>query len=158
MSPKHQSTASRRARQAAQSGAKFTTALLPAEPAEELLSDEEIAAMPTGSPERIAAIQARERAVALTAVCSADTTGPFTLRVLDPKGGADLVHLTYDWDDFRPASAGHRLIEHGYMVLPSRHSGYEQVAGWTPAPGKDWSQFEPGNAQEWVNLVLPTNR
>jgi hypothetical protein len=37
-----------------------------------------------------------------------------------------------DWDDFRPASAGHRLIEQGFQVLPAAHYEPDRAAGWKP--------------------------
>ena len=92
----------------------------------------------------------------LLAICSAEEEGPFTIRVVAPDGKADLVYLEYPWENFRPASAGHRLIEHGYMVVPERHFMADRVAGWQPAPGMDWSQAEPGSRrQEWHNYVQP---
>lgn len=39
-----------------------------------------------------------------------------------------------DWDHFRAASAGHRLIEHGYAVLPAAHMTKDRFAGWQAAP------------------------
>jgi hypothetical protein len=41
-----------------------------------------------------------------------------------------------DWESFRPASAGHRLIEHGYMIHPEAR-GPETVNGWRQA-GAGW--------------------
>lgn len=37
-----------------------------------------------------------------------------------------------DWETFRPASAGHRLIERGYMIRPDAR-GPETVNGWRRA-------------------------
>lgn len=37
-----------------------------------------------------------------------------------------------DWDHFRSASAGHRLIEQGYQVLPAAHYEPDRAAGWKP--------------------------
>lgn len=93
----------------------------------------------------------------LTAVCSADAEGPFTLRVLGP-GGEELLRIEYPWEQFRPSSAGHRLIEHDYMIVPSTHEEPERVAGWAPAPGMGWSQIEIGRAQEWHARVLPVEQ
>jgi hypothetical protein len=53
----------------------------------------------------------------LTAICTGTPDG-YRIRVLDEDHGVYLVHLFFDWDSFRPASAGHRLIEHGYMIRP----------------------------------------
>lgn len=44
-----------------------------------------------------------------------------------------------DWADFRPASAGHRLIEYGYMLPAAAHFAPDREAGWHPVPGKGWS-------------------
>lgn len=41
-----------------------------------------------------------------------------------------------DWQSFRPASAGHRLIEHGYMIRPDARST-DTVNGWR-AVGSGW--------------------
>jgi hypothetical protein len=41
-----------------------------------------------------------------------------------------------DWGTFRPASAGHRLIEHGYMIRPDAR-GPGAVNGWSRA-GLGW--------------------
>lgn len=41
-----------------------------------------------------------------------------------------------DWETFRPASAGHRLIEHGWMIRPDAR-GPESVNGWR-AIGSGW--------------------
>ncbi|MFE0779130.1 AsnC family protein [Streptomyces sp. NPDC058861] len=38
------------------------------------------------------------------------------------------------WDYFRSASAGHRLIEHGFQVLPAAHYEPDRAAGWKPGP------------------------
>jgi hypothetical protein len=35
-----------------------------------------------------------------------------------------------DWETFRPASAGHRLIEAGYMIRPGVDRA--DLNGWTP--------------------------
>ena len=35
-----------------------------------------------------------------------------------------------EWESFRPASAGHRLIEHGYMTNSDAHFRPETAAGW----------------------------
>lgn len=37
-----------------------------------------------------------------------------------------------DWDHFRSASAGHRLIERGFQVLPAAHYEPDRAAGWKP--------------------------
>ncbi|MEU4352804.1 hypothetical protein [Streptomyces sp. NPDC023838] len=37
-----------------------------------------------------------------------------------------------EWDDFRAASAGHRLIEYGFQVLPAAHFEPDRAAGWKP--------------------------
>lgn len=39
-----------------------------------------------------------------------------------------------DWNYFRAPSAGHRLIEHDYQVLPAAHYEPDRAAGWKPGP------------------------
>lgn len=41
-----------------------------------------------------------------------------------------------EWETFRPASAGHRLIEHGWMIRPDARTP-ETVNGWRPV-GSGW--------------------
>lgn len=68
-----------------------------------------------------------------------DPTG-YVLTVLDYGTDQDpnpqeLLRLDLgDWDHFRAASAGHRLIERGYSVLPAAHFEGDRVAGWRPGP------------------------
>lgn len=45
-----------------------------------------------------------------------------------------------DWETFRPASAGHRLIEIGYMIRPDTR---------TPETVNGWSRVGPG----WMTQV-----
>ncbi|MER7659803.1 hypothetical protein [Streptomyces albidoflavus] len=44
-----------------------------------------------------------------------------------------------DWTIWRPASAGHRLIERGYIVSPPAHFEDDRGAGWASLPGGRWS-------------------
>lgn len=55
----------------------------------------------------------------------------WSLRVISTTTGA-VVHVIAlpEWDDIRPASAGHRLIEHGYMTMPATHYAPDAAAGW----------------------------
>lgn len=53
-----------------------------------------------------------------------DYSGPEPVQMLQ-------VDLT-DWDRFRAASAGHRLIEQGFSVLPAAHFEGDRAAGWKP--------------------------
>lgn len=39
-----------------------------------------------------------------------------------------------EWDYFRSASAGHRLIEKGFAVLPAAHFERDRAAGWKAGP------------------------
>lgn len=84
----------------------------------------------------------------LTAVCTPNShphpdgrvEHGYQINVLDE--GLSIV-ATVDlpeWESFRPASAGHRLIEHGYMIRPDAR-GPQAVNGWRRAePGLDsWS-------------------
>jgi hypothetical protein len=82
----------------------------------------------------------------LTATCTGTPDG-YRIRVLAEDHEGDLVDLFFDWDSFRPASAGHRLIEHGYMIRPDARTP-EAVNGWREAPG------QPGT---WSVPVIPTN-
>jgi len=44
-----------------------------------------------------------------------------------------------NWHGFRPASAGHRLIENGYMIDPQMHNtAAGNVSGWILVPGAGW--------------------
>lgn len=65
-----------------------------------------------------------------------DGYGPYQLAVLTAPHGQETlrVQLT-DWDDFRPASAGHRLIENGYMIHPVEQFDPQASGGWKPTPG-----------------------
>lgn len=60
----------------------------------------------------------------------------FQINVLD----SDMAILATidlpDWETFRPASAGHRLIEHGYRIRPDAR-GADTVNGWSQA-GPGW--------------------
>lgn len=42
-----------------------------------------------------------------------------------------------EWDTFRPASAGHRLIERGWMIRPEARNEPDTVNGWR-AIGSGW--------------------
>ncbi|MFF7475081.1 hypothetical protein [Streptomyces sp. NPDC008092] len=81
----------------------------------------------------------------LTAICTGTPDG-YLIRVLDEDHGVYLVHLFFDWGSFRPASAGHRLIEHGYMIRPDARTP-DAVNGWREVPG------QPGT---WSVPVMPT--
>ncbi|MFI6464573.1 hypothetical protein [Streptomyces sp. NPDC050538] len=82
----------------------------------------------------------------LTAICTGTPDG-YRIRVLDEDHGVYLVHLFFDWDSFRPASAGHRLIEHGYMIRPDARTP-DAVNGWREVPGQHGT---------WSVPVMPTN-
>ncbi|MDX3241695.1 hypothetical protein [Streptomyces sp. ME18-1-4] len=82
----------------------------------------------------------------LTAICTGMPDG-YRIRVLAEDHDGDLVDLIFDWDSFRPASAGHRLIEHGYMIRPDARTP-DAVNGWREVPG------QPGT---WSVPVMPTN-
>ncbi|WP_105968385.1 hypothetical protein [Streptomyces geranii] len=82
----------------------------------------------------------------LTAICTGTPDG-FRIRVLDEDHGVYLVHLFLDWGSFRPASAGHRLVEHGYMIRPDARTP-ETVNGWREVAG------QPAT---WSVPVMPTN-
>ncbi|WP_329318025.1 hypothetical protein [Streptomyces sp. NBC_01262] len=82
----------------------------------------------------------------LTAICTGTPDG-YRLRVLAEDHDSDLLDLPLDWDSFRPASAGHRLIEHGYMIRPDARTP-ETVNGW---------REDPGQPDTWSVPVMPTN-
>jgi hypothetical protein len=42
-----------------------------------------------------------------------------------------------DWESFGPATAGHRLIEHGYMIRPDARGLPDTVNGWRQV-GSGW--------------------
>jgi hypothetical protein len=81
----------------------------------------------------------------LTAIFSATTNG-HQLRVLADDHDGDLLDIPLDWDSFRPASAGHRLIEHGYMIRPDARTA-EAVNGWREVQGQP---------DTWSVPVVPT--
>lgn len=54
----------------------------------------------------------------------------FQINVLDDDMAIVATIDLPDWESFRPASAGHRLIEHGYMIRPDAR-GPETLSGWT---------------------------
>lgn len=60
----------------------------------------------------------------------------FQINVLDDDMAVLATIDLPDWESFRPASAGHRLIERGYMIRPDAR-GPETVNGWT-AVGPSW--------------------
>ncbi|MER8237443.1 hypothetical protein [Streptomyces sp. NPDC094049] len=62
------------------------------------------------------------------------------ITVLDSTAGRPaLVIDRADWDTWRPASAGHRLIEHCYMVHPGAHFEDGRTAGWALLPSGRWT-------------------
>lgn len=60
----------------------------------------------------------------------------FQINVLDDDMSVLATINLPDWETFRPASAGHRLIEHGYMIRPDARTP-ETVNGWSQA-GSGW--------------------
>jgi hypothetical protein len=80
-----------------------------------------------------------------TAICSRTESG-FTLRVLedgcrDGDKVRNVVREHLDWGDFRPASAGHRLIDLGWIIRPDVR-GPDRVNGWIkadPCLGEVWT-------------------
>ncbi|MFJ4939035.1 hypothetical protein ACIP8U_34935 [Streptomyces pseudovenezuelae] len=82
----------------------------------------------------------------LTATCTGTPEG-YRIRVLDEDHDVCLVQLVFDWDSFRPASAGHRLIEHGYMIRSDARTP-DAVNGWREVPGQP---------RTWSVPVIPTS-
>jgi len=63
------------------------------------------------------------------------TAHGFQINVLDHGMNIITTINLPEWESFRPASAGHRLIEHGFMIRPDAR-GPETVNGWSPTgPG-----------------------
>lgn len=60
----------------------------------------------------------------------------FQLNVLDDELNIVVTIDLPEWESFRPASAGHRLIEHGWMIRPDTR-GPDTVNGWR-AIGSGW--------------------
>lgn len=83
----------------------------------------------------------------LTAICAATPDG-HRLRVLTDEQGETLLDLSFDWTSFRPASAGHRLIDHGYMIRPDARSP-EAVNGW---------RFVIGQPETWSVPVITVDQ
>ncbi|MGY5627488.1 hypothetical protein ACW7N6_38615 [Streptomyces sp. UC1A3] len=65
----------------------------------------------------------------------------FQITVLDARMAILATINLPEWESFRPASAGHRLIEHGYMIRPDIR---------TPETVNGWSQVGPG----WMTSVV----
>lgn len=88
------------------------------------------------------------RATDWTAVCTAEPAG-YRLRVLAEESAGDsvdrVVDLHLDWEAFRPASAGHCLIERGFMIRPDAR-GDGKVNGWRRVPG--------GHGEAWSVPVM----
>lgn len=54
----------------------------------------------------------------------------FQLNVLDDAMVIVATIELPEWETFRAASAGHRLIEHGYMIHPNARAAADTVNGW----------------------------
>ncbi len=57
--------------------------------------------------------------------------GGFLLRITDIHDRT-IAAWEVDWHNYRPSSAGHRMIEYGYSVLPAAHHDPRRCAGWEP--------------------------
>lgn len=75
--------------------------------------------------------------------------GPWVITVTHVNG-AFVARVDLDWEEFRPASAGHRLTEKGLRVLPSAMMHPGTHAGWTrigefnySAPVCWWERNDP---------------
>ncbi|MER7050390.1 hypothetical protein ABT391_36795 [Streptomyces jumonjinensis] len=87
--------------------------------------------------ESVQAALAAEAAAPFRAV-GTPKDGPYGWRIVVTRveDGETLLDLDYpEWSDWRASSAGHRLIEHGYMVSQPSHFHPERVAGWAVEPG-----------------------
>ncbi|WP_316782820.1 hypothetical protein [Streptomyces sasae] len=84
---------------------------------------------------------ARQRPVPFLAVAEeADGPAGWYIHVLAVDGPTLAHALAFpQWTDWRPASAGHRLIEKGYMVHPPAHVETDRAAGWQHLPGGRWA-------------------
>lgn len=61
-----------------------------------------------------------------------DGTGEHWTVNVEDTDGTPLLNETYpEWTGFRPASAGHRLIEHGFMPRADDYYRTDTVACWT---------------------------
>lgn len=70
--------------------------------------------------------------------------GGYLLRVAAPKADGWLVDLRLpDWESFLPQSAGHRLIECGFMIHPSARMDSRLNGGWKPYPNEEDSWWAP---------------
>lgn len=77
----------------------------------------------------------------LTAICTGTPDG-YRIRVLAEDHDDGLVELIFGWDSFRLASAGHRLIEHGYMIRPDARAP-DAVNGWREVSGQPGTWYVP---------------
>ncbi|MGW6605471.1 hypothetical protein [Streptomyces sp. NPDC055036] len=93
-------------------------------------------ATPT-TEEFVQAALAAEEAAPFRAI-GTPNAGPYGWRIVVTRieDGTTVLDLDYpEWSDWRAASAGHRLIEHGYMVSQPSHFHPERVGGWAVEPG-----------------------
>lgn len=76
------------------------------------------------------------------AVATGQEGGPWTIIVQanDPSDTQlpPLLRMELDWDRWRPASAGHRLTEQGFRILPSLMTNAEHCAGWNKIDDYRW--------------------
>jgi hypothetical protein len=73
---------------------------------------------------------------ALLAIAGSVVGGLFRIVVVDPVSFETLCRIDLpDWNRMRFASAGHRLIEHGYMLHPAARTWPDWINGWKPEPG-----------------------
>lgn len=80
----------------------------------------------------------------MLAVCGVDTqhgpNGPFVIAVLNLRRWEVHTRIALpEWEEFRPASAGHRLMERGWMLPTVVHWWPNRSAGWLMVPGVGWT-------------------
>jgi len=67
----------------------------------------------------------------LIAIACVNDGSPIAITVLDTSDMSERCRISLpEWDEFRPASAGHRLIEHGYMLAPAAYFKPGNFGGW----------------------------
>lgn len=78
------------------------------------------------------------------------------LHVIGPTGECVASVDLPDWAEWRGASAGHRLIEHGYMVTAASHWEADRAAGWVQLAGGTYAA--PVAPQREILEQLATDR
>lgn len=81
-----------------------------------------------------ARVAMQSRAAQFLEVAAVLAGSPVSLAALDPTALAEVLKIELpDWETFRPASAGHSLVERGFMTTPDVHCEPDTMAGWHAA-------------------------